>query len=137
MAGRTVLGDLVVSRATKRSSAIVAVPVRDARGGIVGVLGSSSYLSTLSERIHRQLNLQPRHIFYSLDATPVVGLHVDPETILLHPLEEGDPQLERAIREIVSREEGTATYTFRGRERTVLYRRSPISGWWYAFGVAR
>lgn len=136
MAGETVLGDLVVSRATKKSSAIVAVPVRDAKGRLVGVLGSSSYLSELSERIHRELNLQPHHIFYSLDATPVVGLHVDPETIFLHPLEEGDPQLEKAIREILSREEGTATYSFRGRQRTVLYRRSPVSGWWYAFGVA-
>jgi methyl-accepting chemotaxis protein len=136
MAGESVLGDLVVSRATRKSSAIVAVPVRDANGRIVGVLGSSSYLNELSERIHRELHLQPRHIFYSLDATPVVGLHIDPETIFLHPLEEGDPHLEKAIREIVSREEGTATYTFRGRQRTVLYRRSPVSGWWYAFGVA-
>lgn len=137
MAGEAVIGDLVVSRATSKSSAIVAVPVRDATGGIVGVLGSSSYLGELSERIHRELNLQPRHIFYSLDATPVVGLHVDPETIFLHPFEEGDSQLEAAIREILSREEGTATYTFRGHQRTVLYRRSPFSGWWYAFGVAQ
>jgi hypothetical protein len=66
---------------------------------------------------------------------PVAGLHVDPETILLHPLEEGDPQLDRAIREILSREDGAATYTFRGRQ--MLYRRSPISRWWYAFGIAR
>jgi hypothetical protein len=136
MDGRTVLGDLVVSRATGKSSAIVAVPVRDATGGIVGVLGSSSYLSELSQRIHRELRLQPHHLFYSLDATPVVGLHVDPETIFLHPFEEGDSQLEAAIRGILSREEGTTTYTFRGRRRTVLYRRSPVSGWWYAFGVA-
>jgi methyl-accepting chemotaxis protein len=137
MAGETVLGDLVVSRATGRSSAIVAVPIRDATGGIVGVLGSSSYLKELSDRIHRELDFQPHHIFYSLDATPVVGLHVDPDTIFLHPFEEGDPQLEEAIREILKRDEGTATYTFRGHKRTVLYRRSPLSGWWYAFGVAQ
>jgi methyl-accepting chemotaxis protein len=137
MAGETVIGDLVVSRATSKSSAIVAVPVRDATGGIVGVLGSSSYLGELSEQIHRELNLQPHQIFYSLNATPVVGLHVDPETIFLHPFEEGDSQLEAAVREMLSREEGTATYTFRGHQRTVLYRRSPFSGWWYAFGVAQ
>jgi methyl-accepting chemotaxis protein len=137
MAGETVLGALVVSRATRKTSAVVAVPVRNATGAIVGVLGSSSYLSELSERIHRELNLQPHQIFYSLDASPVVGLHVDPETIFLHPYEEGDPQLEKAIREILSRTEGTATYTFRGHQRTVLYRRSPVSGWWYAFGVAQ
>jgi hypothetical protein len=29
------------------------------------------------------------------------------------------------------------TYSFRGRERTMLYRRSPVTGWWYAFGATR
>jgi hypothetical protein len=135
LAGQTVVGDLVVSRATRKSTAIVAVPVRGPEGAIVGVLGSSIFLDQLSEQIRREMHLDPHHLFYSLDAEPVVGLHADPETIFLHPLEEGDPALERAIREILSRESGTTTYFFRGRQRTVVYRKSPVTGWWYAFGV--
>ena len=51
MSGQIVLGDLVASRATGKSSAIVAVPVRGAGGDIVGALGSSVYLDSLSRTI--------------------------------------------------------------------------------------
>jgi hypothetical protein len=135
MAGHTVIGDLVVSRATGRSSAIVAVPVRGAEGSIVGVLGSSVYLDSLSALIRREMQLAPNHLFYSLEAEPLVGLHSDPQTIFLHPLQEGDPDVERAMREILSREEGMVSYSFRGTRRDVLYCKSPVTGWWYAFGV--
>lgn len=134
MAGETVVGELVASRATGRSVAIVAEPVVDG-DKVVGVLGASVYLDQLSEQIDEEMNLRPNHVFFSLDATPIVGLHKDPETIFVHPLEEGDPQLERAIREITSREKGVVSYRFRGQPRTIHYRRSPLTGWWYGFGI--
>ncbi len=80
------------------------------------------------------MHLPPDYLFYSLDAQPLVGLHRDPETIFLRPLEEGDPALSAAIRQIIEGEEGMVSYRFQGRERTVLYRRSPVTGWSYAFG---
>ncbi|HSJ26075.1 MAG TPA: hypothetical protein VK929_15460 [Longimicrobiales bacterium] len=135
LAGETVIGELVVSRATGRNVAIVAVPVRGAGGAVVGVLGNSVHLDQLSALLKREMGLEPNQLFYSLDAEPLVGLHVDPRTIFLHPLEEGDPQVDRAMREILSREEGEVSYDFRGARRTVIYRRSTVTGWWYAFGV--
>jgi hypothetical protein len=134
MGGETVMGDLVVSRATGRSSAIVAVPVRDHRGTVIGALGASVFLDSLSHRIRGEMNLAPHYVFYSLDPTPVVGLHIDPETIFVYPLEEEDPQLQAAILEMLGRQEGVVTYSFRGSRRTILYRRSPVTGWWYGFG---
>ncbi len=137
LAGKAVLGDLVVSRATGRSVAIVAVPVYGADGEeVVGVLGASVYLDELSQRLEREMRLQPEQIFFSLDATALVGLHADPELIFLHPLEEeGEPELQRAVREMLSLEEGQVSYSFRDRRRMVLYRQSPVTGWWYGFGV--
>lgn len=137
LGGHTVLGDLVVSRATGKSTAIVAVPVRRPEGAVAGVLGASVHLDSLSLQIRREMGLQPNQIFYSLDATPVVGLHSDPEIIFLHPLEEGDPELSRAIKEMLTRDAGVASYRFRGKGRTVRYRRSAATGWWYAFGVVQ
>jgi hypothetical protein len=134
MAGQSVIGDLVASKATGRSSAIVAVPVHNAQGGIVGVLGSSVYLDSLSLRIKRELDLQPDQIFFSVDATPIGALQDDPEQIFLDPYDLGEPELEQAIREMLTRTEGVVNYRFRGKARTVLYRRSDVSGWWYAFG---
>jgi hypothetical protein len=134
MAGETVIGDLVASKATGKSSAIVAVPVRDAHGSIVGVLGSSVYLDSLSLQIKRELDLQPNQIFWSIDATPIGALQDDPEQIFLDPFALNEPELERAIREMLTREEGVVNYRFRGKRRTVLYRKSRVTGWWYAFG---
>lgn len=134
MAGQIVIGDLVASRATGKSSAIVAVPVHGEAGALVGVLGSSVYLDSLSLRIKGELDLQPNEIFFSIDATPIGALQDDPEEIFLDPFALGEPELERAIREMLTREEGVVNYRFRGQRRTVLYRKSHVSGWWYAFG---
>jgi hypothetical protein len=134
MTGRTVIGELVASRATGKSSAIVAVPVRDAGGDIVGVLGSSIYLDSLSLLIKREMDLQPDQIFFSVDATPLGALQDDPEQIFLDPYALNEPELEGAIREMLTREAGVVNYRFRGKRRTVLYQKSPVSGWWYAFG---
>jgi hypothetical protein len=137
LAGETVVGELVVSRSTQRSSAIVAVPVRATDGRTVGALATSIFLDSLSLWIRSELQLEPDHLFFSLDAEPRVGLHADPEIIFLEPLREGDENLTAAIREILDSDEGAIAYDFRGRTRQVIYRRSPYSGWWYAFGVVR
>jgi C4-dicarboxylate-specific signal transduction histidine kinase len=134
LAGETIIGEMVVSRATGRSAAIVAHPVRGDDDTVVGVLGASVYLDRLSEIINKEMDLGPDLIFFSLDQTPVVGLHKDPETIFVHPLEEEDPQLTNAIRGILSSEQGVVTYRFRGQGRTIYHRRSPVTGWWYGFG---
>jgi hypothetical protein len=42
--------------------------------------------------------------------------------------------MRRAFTEMLAGQEGAVTYDFRGSRRTVLYRRSPVTGWWYGFG---
>ena len=100
MAGQPVLGSLVVSRSTGRNTAIVAVPVRRPDGRIVGALGSSIHLDSLS----------------------------------LQPLTLGE-DLARAVREMLAHQEGTVVYEFEGARRTLRYRRSAVTGWWYALGI--
>ena len=135
LGGETVIGELVVSRATGQPVAIVAVPVLDADGDVVGVLGASVYLDRLSQRIERELGVGDDQIFYSFDDTPLVALVWDPELVFLDPMAAGEPELAGAFREMLERESGTVSYSFRGRERTVVYRRSDVTGWWYAFGI--
>ncbi len=134
MAGRNVIGDLVVSRATGRSTAIVAVPVRGRDGSVVGALGASVYLDSLSLRIEREMDLPDDVVFFSIDATPIGALQHDPSEIFTNPLELGE-DLARAIREMLAHESGVVSYTYEGARRTLLYRRSHVSGWWYALGV--
>lgn len=135
IAGHTVIGDLVVSKSSGKSVAIVAVPVRDAGGTVIGALGSSVYLDSLSLRLAREMNLPDNVIFYSIDSQPIGALNRDVKLIFTEPLKLG-PDLSRAIREIMASEEGVTSYEFLNTRRTVLFRKSALTGWRYALGLA-
>lgn len=136
LAGETVLGELVVSKSTHRNTAIVAVPVRGGDGAVVGVLGSSVHLDRLSALLREEMGgLAEGLLFFAIDAEPLGAVHSDPDLIFTEPMELGDEGMRRAFTEILAGEEGLVTYTFRASTRTVLYRRSPVTGWWYGFGV--
>lgn len=136
LAGRTVIGDLVVSRSTHRNTAIVAVPVRGRDSAVVGVLGASVYLDSLGAIIRREMGgLDDRILFFAIDSTPIGALHSDPAMIFTEPMQLGDEEMRAAFSEMLSRVEGTVTYRFRGARRTLLYRRSQLSGWWHALGI--
>jgi hypothetical protein len=136
LGGQTVLGDLVVSHSTNRNTAIVAVPVRGRGNAIIGVLGASVHLDSLGGLIRREMGgLEERLIFFAIDSTPIGALNSDPNLIFTEPMKLGDEAMRAAFTEILTQREGTVSYDFRGHRRTVLYRRSPVTGWWYAFGA--
>lgn len=136
MAGQPVLGDLVVSQATGRNVAIVAVPVRDAAGRVVAAVGSSVYLDSLSQRLTREMALPDGYLFYAVDGEPRGALHHDLTLIFTEPLTLG-ADLARAIREMLAHEAGVVSYRFLNTTRTVTYRKSAVTGWWYALGTVR
>lgn len=137
LAGETVVGELLFSTATGKPMAIVAVPVVDADQAVVGVLGASVYLEELSEVIRQQMGVDEGLIFYSFDQEGLVALVWDRGLIFFEPRKSDDPDLVRAFDEMLSREHGIVTYAFQGQDRTVAYRKSPLSGWRYAFGILR
>jgi len=77
LAGEAVMGDLLLSTATGKPMAIVAVPVYDADQAVVGVLGASVYLEELSEVIRQQMGVGEGMIFYSFNQESLVGLVYD------------------------------------------------------------
>jgi methyl-accepting chemotaxis protein len=133
LAGETVIGALVVSKATGKASAIVAVPVRGDGGVVVGVLGASVNLDELSDRLNHEMALGENVIFYSFDATPLLALEWDPQLTFVDPFSLG-PEIRAAFEYMLSRDEGTVRYRFRNQWRTVIFKQSQVTGWWYAFG---
>ncbi|WP_242336344.1 MULTISPECIES: hypothetical protein [unclassified Anaeromyxobacter] len=136
LAGETVIGDLVVSKATGKGVAIVAVPVKGRDGVVSGVLGASIYLGKLSARIREEMNVGDDLIFYSFDATPLLAIVWDPTLVFTNPKELG-PEVDKAFTEMLSKKEGVVRYTFRERQRTVVFSKSAVTGWWYGFGVVQ
>jgi len=134
LAGATVLGPLVVSKATGRCSAIVAVPIWGHHHDVVGVLGASIYLDQLSARLTAAMAIREDVIFYSFDSTPLLALEWDPDLVFVDPFSLG-PEIRAVFEYMLQHDEGTVQYFWESRWRTVMFRRSPVTHWWYAFGV--
>ncbi len=132
--GETVVGDLVVSKSTGASVGVVAVPVKGPDGAVEGVIGASVYLDRLSEQLEEEMGLGEDTVFYAFGADERLALHSDTEKLFLRAGELG-PVVEKAFDDIQARKEGTISYTLEDRPRTVVFRRSEVTGWWYAFGV--
>jgi hypothetical protein len=134
MSGQTVVGELVTSRATGKPAAIVAVPIRTATGEIAGTLGAAVFLDALSAQVKKEMGIGPDYIFWAIDATGKIAVHSDPTNIFMEP-GKMSADLARVRDQMLSNEEGTIAYVYRGGHRTVVYRKSPLTGWRYGFGI--
>ncbi|MBE0480181.1 MAG: cache domain-containing protein [Dehalococcoidia bacterium] len=107
LAGNTVIGYPVVSKATGRKSAVVAVPiVRE--GEVAGGLGASIFLDELSNTLSQALGLPGDMVFYAVSPEGEVVLHSDTEMIMAD-----DPALSDNVR----------------------WQTSSLTGWRFALGM--
>ncbi len=134
LAGETVLGELTAGGPTGANVGVVAIPVRGADGSVTGVIGASVYLDQLSERVKQELGAGENVLFYAFDDEERLALHSDTDKLFLRAGELG-PQVEEAFAAIEEEREGIIEYTLEDRPRTVVFRRSEGTGWWYAFGI--
>lgn len=134
--GQTAIGEVVMSRSAGKPVAVVAVPIFGARDSVVGILGASVYLDALSARIKQEMNLAPDDIFYTLDSNARIGVTWDPGAHMLEA-RKISPALTKVADAILSHDHGALTYEYKGRLRTVIYQKSNVTGWWYAFGTVR
>jgi hypothetical protein len=133
LAGETVVGELVVGKTLGRTEGVVAVPVRGADGDVVGVIGASVFLDELTARIRDEMGLGEDLLFYAFDDEQRVVLHPDAERVFLRAGELG-PEVEDVFDRMEARGEGVIRYTYEGTPRTLVFDRSRVTGWTYAFG---
>jgi hypothetical protein len=134
IAGQRIMGELLVSRSTGKSVAVVAVPILASDGSVKGVLGASVYLDRLAALIGLEIGADSSMIYYSFDSKPQLGMVWDPTLTLLDP-HQISPEVGAAFDQMLANDQGVQSYRFRDKERTVVYRHSTVTGWWYAFGV--
>lgn len=135
MAGRTSVGTLVVSKSTGRDVVVVAVPIKDTKGTVIGALGASIYLDSMSEWLDGALMLPTGFVFYALDPTGNTALHVKAEHLFQDPENLGSPTLAQAVKTMLAQDHGTVTYDFEGTTRQVMFQASPLTGWKFALGT--
>ncbi len=136
MAGTTVVGEMVMSRSTGRPVANIAVPVKGASGKVTGLVVAAVYLDSLSKLVKQEMGLDASDIFFSFNADALIGINWDPKQIFLEA-RKLSPDIDRAFGVMLAHDAGVESYTHRGATRTVVYRKSAYTGWWYAFGVVR
>lgn len=128
LAGKDVLGPLVISKSTGHRSVIVATPVM-VDGKMQAALGVSVRARLLSDYVMTRTNMPPELIFYALDGTGKTVLHRDPDKMFQYPSDMGDPSLDDAVKLIMSQESGAVTYSLLGKQRTGLFTKSNLTGW--------
>jgi len=135
MAGGVAIGDLVVSRSTGKKVMVAAVPVKSG-GKVIGVLGVSVHLDKLSELLARELQLPPNIVLYAIDGKQgTTALHSVTRLIFEDPARQKSETLSRAVKEMLSKEEGIVTYEFEGKRKKAYFKTSPLTGWRFALAV--
>ena len=133
MAGGDVIGDLVISKSTGMRSAIVAVPIKK-NGKIIGALGTSLKVEDISRMLDEKMGLPENMFFYALDQKGQTSLHRISALLFAYPSDMGSKSLAKTVGQMLEKPEGVVTYDFYG-ERTVVFKKFPLTGWVYAVGV--
>lgn len=135
LAGRDVLGALVISKSTGKRSVIVASPVL-VDGKVTGAIGVSLDAAKLATLIERAIRFPPDVVSYALDAQGQTAVHRAGELIFVFPSDVGSPTLSDAVKTMLSRPEGVVRYVYAGSDKTAVFRRSSLTGWVFVLGKA-
>ncbi|HMA04825.1 MAG TPA: transporter substrate-binding domain-containing protein [Methanomicrobiales archaeon] len=127
LAGNESVGIVVVSKATGRNVAVVAVPVK-AGGGVTGVLGSSVYLDTLTDTLREEIPAP--FVFYAIDTEHKFALHSEKGQITRNIATIGPgSSFGQAISTILAGDSGTVEYDDGGIHYTARFSSDPLTGW--------
>ena len=135
LAGREVVGALVVSKSTGKRSLIVASPVL-VDGKVSGAVGVSLDAAKLAATIDQAIRFPPDVVFYTLDGQGQTGLHRAGELIFVFPSDVGSPTLSDAVKSMLARPEGVVHYEYAGSDKTAVFQRSALTGWTLVLGKA-
>ena len=133
LAGRDVVGALVISKSTGARSVIVAVPVLTG-GEVVGAIGASIDVVKLAATLDQAIRFPSNVIFYALDERGQTALHRASDLIFAFPSDMGSPTLSGAVRTMLAEREGVVSYDYAGGPRTALFVRSGSTGWVFVLG---
>jgi hypothetical protein len=135
MAGKRIIGSLVVSKSTGQRSAD--------RRSIRGRQGrrrhrASLFLDKLSEEIGSVLSLRPDAAFFALAPNGQTTFHQKTDRHFLDPRELGSETLKRTANEMLSKNAGESTYFFDNVNKKAIYQTSHLTQWKFAitFNVA-
>lgn len=136
MAGREVLGELVISKSTGQRSIIVATPVF-ANGKVVAAIGVSVDAVKLSGLVDSSMTLPENAYFYALDAKTKVTLHRYQVRTFKTVSEIGNDSLGDAFKKVMHKDQGVFDYSLNGKKMASIFRKSTVLGWYFFIAQQR
>jgi hypothetical protein len=131
MAGRKIIGSLVISKSTGQRSAVTAIPIEQG-GKVVGGIGASLFLDQLAEEIASVLALRLGVAFFALAPDGRTTLHPRTDRHFLDPREQGSETLRKTADEMLAKSAGESAYFFDNVHRKVIFRTSALTQWKFA-----
>ncbi len=135
LAGKAVVGALVVSRSTGKKSTVIAIPIMNERRQMIGALGATLFLEPLDEMLASEMSLPEGAIFYALGKDGTTVLHQRLDMVFDNPLMKDSASLKAATEKMLSTDSGEVEYDYNSFRKRVRYMASPLNGWRYAVGI--
>jgi methyl-accepting chemotaxis protein len=135
LAGREVIGALVISKSTGKRSLIVASPVK-VDGKVAGAIGVSMDAEKLAASIDQSIRFPQDVVFYAIDRQGQTALHRAGQLIFAFPADVNSTTLADSVRTMLSKPEGVVTYKYAGVDKTAVFERSELTGWVFVLGKA-
>lgn len=134
MRGETLVSNAVVSRTTGNRAVIIAAPIRNNNGEIIGLISGSINLIKLSGIIEKLKYNYPNSYSYITDRNGLILAHPDIDYIMKQNITvESDVISEQIVKissDILNNKSGSVSYSFNGIESINFFYRIPNTDGW-------
>ncbi len=134
MSGHTVVSEPVISKSTGQMVSVIAVPIKNDEGKVIGLIAGSLKLENLYEFI-KDFKVQHKDsISYIIDSKGLIISHKDKQLVLKDNISQKSGsttgELVNASKTILSQESGYCNYTFDNKKVYAFFSTIPqLNGW--------
>ncbi|QXM07265.1 methyl-accepting chemotaxis protein [Crassaminicella indica] len=129
IAGQITISEPIVSKTTRQPVIVIAAPIKDDMGNIIGLIGGTVNLSTITDIVNAE-KLGDTGYAYMVDQEGLVMAHPKKEMILnYNALEKGSDSQIALTKKMVKRETGVEHYEFEGGKKIAAYAPLHSTGW--------
>ncbi len=129
MQGKTVISATVKSKINGNPVFVISAPVKS-KGNVVGVILGVVNLSSFSDKFVYPIKVGQTGYAYVYDGRGLILAHPDKSNILKLDMNKFD-----FGKRMMASDHGTITYTFKGVEKLVAFKRAKVVNWTFAVGV--
>ncbi|HWI63650.1 MAG TPA: methyl-accepting chemotaxis protein [Symbiobacteriaceae bacterium] len=133
--GKTVISNPLIGRADGKMAAVVAVPIRNEQGQVVGILGGNVRMQAIQEMVGK-MHIGQTGYAYMVDSTGVIAAHPDEKLIMKENVMTLQGGLLASLgKRLLAQEQGVHNYVYNGSEKTTAFAPIKSTGWSVAFAV--